>query len=449
MTAFGLPMWICLIYLFVLGTVVGSFLNVCIYRIPTKEGFWDSLRAIVYPPSRCPSCMHRIPGVFNIPLLGWLMLRGRCYHCKNHISVRYPLIECFNGLLWMLLYWLHVPEGFDSTILQSWGHGPLGPDGIAAHAPGWYASQVTLLHWQFVYHLVLIEALLVASFIDIDLRIIPDGSTLPAMAVGVAASALGYLHLTPVWHQNTAMKNELTWVFPELPVWLFPAQEVPRWIIEWPHLHGLAASLAGFVVAGGMTWILRIVGQWGLKREAMGFGDVILMALIGSFLGWQASVMVFFLAPVIALVGTALMLPFHRDRMIPYGPYLSLAALVVLMCWQPLWKNYERVFGAGPLLPVTAVVMLVLFAVISRGMQLVKQMLGWVDPVEVFDEWNSADQLAYQAGENVDPHAGRWPAPPTWPGADSARGRSQYDAWRHGGAPGANSNWMRHKPPGG
>ena len=435
MTAFGLPMWICLAYLFVLGTVVGSFLNVCIYRIPTQERFWASLYAIVFPPSRCPRCQNRIPAWANIPVFGWIGLRGRCYHCKGWISPRYPLIEFANGALWALVYWIEVPGGYGGNLIDSGIAGPMGPH---AYADTMWLSPAVMLHVRFFFHLVLLEALLVASFIDFDLMIIPDGSTLPAMTVGLLASLIvGHLYLTPVWHQDIRAAREIThWLNqfkPGLADYLLIKDTVPHWIRSSPHLHGLAVSLAGILVGGGVVWGLRILGEWALKREAMGFGDVILMALIGSFLGWQATIMVFFIAPAVALVVVVVTWLFRRRREIPFGPYLSIAALIVLLAWKPLWNHFSPVFGLGPLLLVIAVVMAVSFAIIMRGVRITLNLFGFSSLYEddCEGEWTSGDHLFHYSSESVDPLHGRWPNH-QWPGSESSRGQGHYNNWRHG-----------------
>jgi len=426
LTAFGFPMWVCLAYLFILGTVVGSFLNVCIYRIPTQERFWDSLRAIVYPPSRCPRCRNRIPAWFNIPVFGWLMLRGRCFHCKGWISPRYPLIEFGNGVLWALVYWMYIPGGFGTELVESQSIGLYGPD-----AEGFWSPRA-VLHWRYFYHMVLIEALVVASFIDFDLTIIPDGSTLPAMAVGVIGAVfLGNVYLTPVWHQDPIARNELWRLMPESLQFILIRGVVPDWIAASPHLHGLAVSLVGLVVTGGVVWLVRIMGHWAVGREAMGFGDVILMALIGSFLGWQAGVMVFFLAPAVALVVVIFTFLTRRQREIPFGPYLSIAALIVVLFWQQIWDATSQIFGSGPVLIITGLVMSVLFPITMRLFRIVLEALGFAKYDENYGEWTSADQLFHYSGENVDADAGQWKEP-NWPGRDSSRGRTQYDTWRNG-----------------
>lgn len=436
MTAFGLPMWICLLWLFVLGSVVGSFLNVCVWRFPQHDGTLDALRSVIAPSSRCPRCRHLIPPVFNIPIFGWLMLRGRCYHCRGWISMRYPIIECLNGLLWVLLYWMEIPGEWRMTFADSCASGPLGPLPDA----GSWLSPVMLLHVRYFYHLILLEALLVASLIDIDLRIIPDASTLPAMFLGVlGAGCFGKLWLTPLWHQNQRMARDLKFVLPD---WIDPflmSETLPQWFAQWPHLHALAVSLGGLLLAGGGSWAIRILGHWALGRETLGFGDVILMALMGSFLGWQASVMIFFIAPGMALAIVLATWLFRKQRELPYGPYLSLAALFVILFWKPLWIRMEPVFGSGPLVPLIAVTMLLMFAITLRLTRVVFEFFGLASyDDEPLGEWTSGDHLFHYGSESVDPHFGRWPGH-QWPGSDSSRGWTQYAAWKQGGS--GSSQW--------
>jgi leader peptidase (prepilin peptidase) / N-methyltransferase len=427
LTAFGLPLEFCLFAVFVFGTVIGSFLNVCIYRIPTQQDFWPSLRAIVSPPSSCPRCKNRIPGWCNVPVFGWLFLRGRCYHCKGWISPRYPLIEFANGALFAFVYWMQIPETYQ--LLGSSTQGPYGP---GSNGLPMVNSPVVMLHVRYVYHLVLLESLVVASFIDLDSWEIPDGSTLPGMFVGVTAAFFaGDIYLTSVWHQNPRVSAEMMFVFPSLKP-LFMDARIPEWIAAAPRLHGLLNSVVGLVVGGGVAWAVRIMGNWALGREAMGFGDVILMAVIGSFLGWQASVIVFFMAPLVALAFVILTAFFRWRREMPYGPYLSIAALITVVFWKHVWTQTEAMFGSGPLLFVTAFVMAVLFAGTMRLVRIVAEALGitrYDDEYE--EEWTSGDHLFHFEGETVDPDFGRWPQE-NWPGANSSRGWSQYDQWRNG-----------------
>lgn len=434
-----LPPWIILTYLFVLGAIVGSFLNVCVYRIPLQDRLLDQLRSLANRPSHCPRCKTNIRWFDNVPILGWLKLRGRCRQCRMRISPRYPLIEFLNGCLWVLLFWMEVPLRMGGTLGDSCVYCDLGPQfapGLGFLSPEWF---VTL---RFVFHLVLVEALLVASLIDIDLRIIPDGSTLPALCVAVLMSwGIGRLHLVPVWFQSPHMEHSFGLILPE---WMHPLLRggaVPEWIISHPHLHGLVVSLAGLIVGGGIVWGVRLLGFWMLRQEAMGFGDVILMGMIGAFLGWQATILAFFIAPMCAMVVVAWMalknlwlrLRGRRQpfvRMIPYGPYLSLGAVLTILFWQTLFDRTRHFFEMGVLLVPLALIMGIAFIVSLFSVQLLKQLLG----IQTFDnaesvQWRAADQTWFFKGETVDRHTGRWRTR-DWDGCASAHGTLHEERWR-------------------
>ncbi len=426
--ALYLPWLLLLPWLFMVGAVVGSFLNVCIYRIPQHPTLLGQLRGLVWPGSQCPGCGKRILRRDNIPVLGWLMLRGRCRNCRMRISPRYPLIELFNGLLFVLLYVYEISPDWTSTVT-----GPFtGTGGIGWPAIGAGAARLQL-HLLYVYHLVLLEALVVATFIDLDHRIIPDASTLPAMIVGVlGAWAAGTLYLVPVWFQDPSLMRTLDVLFPEAWQWLLPDERYPAWISRWPHLHGLAVSLAGLIVGGGVVWGVRLIGRWALREEAMGFGDVILMALIGSFLGWQPVLIVFFLAPMCARAVVLALWLVKRQRVIPYGPYLSFAALVVLFGWKRIWPACERFFDFGILLPVVAVIGAFLLAGSLLFVQAVKRMLGFKTEHEAWvEEWRPADQLLHYAGNKIDEQRAQQGSS-AWPGVAAGRGTLCYNRWRHG-----------------
>lgn len=438
MTAFDLPVWIVYGYLFVLGAVVGSFLNVCIYRIPQHDKLWASLKGLAGSPSACPRCRSQIRWKDNVPILGWLKLGGRCRDCRMWISPRYPAIELLNGLLWVALYWLEVPHAWGTTIQDSGVYAPDGPQGIIGSA---WLSPDAVVHWRYFYHLVLAEALLVATFIDFDLWIIPDGVTLPAMAVGLIGSLLGQVYLVPVWFQSPRLIHDIqivrdvepswAWMFPE---WLDPllsGPALPEWIIAHPHVHGLVASIVGLLVGGGVVWAMRIIGHTVLRREAMGFGDVVLMAMVGSFLGWQPTVMAFFLAPLFACV-VVLMLAFSGwRREIPYGPYLSMGTLAVLFGWKFVWPPFERVFSIGVLIVPIAVMMAVGMFSLLVLIQGIKWVLGYeLVPSESVGEWSGADQNQFQDGEKNDLQWGQWRGP-QWPGILSGRGQIHTNRWRH------------------
>lgn len=428
----SLPPWLVSIFVFTLGAVVGSFLNVCIYRIPQHEKLWDALKGLHDPPSTCPRCRTRIKWYDNVPIFGWLRLKGRCRTCKMRISFRYPAIELFNALLWVLVYRLEIPltEWGYTDVTHSCLYTGIGPETIPGL--GWL-SPTLFVHLRYLFHMVLIEALLVASFIDFDLRIIPDGSTVPAMVVGfLGAVGIGRLHLIPVYVQNPQLLGDFAIFAPD---WMLPllrnSVTVPEWCTRYPHLHGLAVAVAGFIVGGGIVWIVRILGQLVLRRESMGFGDVILMAMVGTFLGWQATVAAFFIAPVFALLTVIFTAFFRRDPYIPYGPYLSLGTLTTILTWKWLWGAFQRLFQLGPLLIPLLLFMIVFMTLLLLVMQGLKWLFGFeVYPQEPPGVWTAADQNQYQAGENVDRQQGRWRTSREWPGAAAARGTLYVDRWR-------------------
>lgn len=430
MIPFDLPPRAVLIGLFVLGTLLGSFLNVCIDRFPRFERLADQLRSLRPQPRR--------RGV--IPFAAWLQWdRG----WGSPHGRRYALVEVASGLLWAGVYWFEIPFAAGAGPEASAVHTPLGPQG-----DGLWSAEVWM-HVRYLYHMLLLEALLVASVIDLETMLIPDGSTLPAMLAGIVlAGAVGQVYLVPVWFEDRPLLASLPGNMPSLiadPVdvrtaprpspFLEPddAVQVPGWTRHWPRLHNLAVSLVGLVVGGGVVWGVRLIAGWVLRREAMGFGDVILMALVGSYVGWQPVLVVFFLAPVCALAVVAVRWVVRRDEMIPYGPYLSLGALLLLLAWRPIWPVAQRLFATGLWVPVVLLAMGLLLALLLLLIQVVKWLLGipldWDEPDGT---WTSADQLSHFAGEWVDPQQGQWRRPDTWPGIAAARGQIHEDRWRRG-----------------
>ncbi|MBW3541114.1 MAG: prepilin peptidase [Planctomycetes bacterium] len=446
MVLFDAPLWLVLPFLFALGAVLGSFLNVCAYRIPQHERLFDQLKSLTSPPSSCPHCAHPILRRDNVPVLSWLMLGGRCRYCRGRISPRYPLVELANGLLFVAVYLVEVPGGWRASLADSGTYSPLGPqilaEGLSAEA--W-------LHWRYAYHMVLMQALVVATLIDFDTFTIPDASTLPAMAVGVlGAAAIGQVFLVPLWFQDPVFVSHLPPLlrldFGSSPVELAGAArsswvpiaglDVPQWVFEHPRLHGLAVSMAGLLVGGGLVWGLRILGGAALGEEAMGFGDVVLMATIGSFLGWQPTIVAFIIAPVFALAVHAVRWLRAGHREIPFGPYLSLGALVVLLGWRHIWPVARNWFAWGAAVVPLAMVMgaglflsLWLVRLVKRGMGLAPR----GPHVEIIEEWTPADQHLYLQGENADLTDGHLPRNGRWPGIAAARGTAYDDRWRTGG----------------
>lgn len=147
------------------------------------------------------------------------------------------------------------------------------------------------------------------------------------------------------------------------------------WLSAGPRWQGLLSSLVGMAVGGGIIWAVRLIGAVVLRREAMGFGDVTLLAMIGAYTGWQTCLLIFFLAPVMGLVLGIAQLIINREAEIPYGPFLCLAALAIVVLWSDVWQRAADVFQLGWLVPVAMIVCLVLMGVLLGTWRLLLSLL--------------------------------------------------------------------------
>lgn len=233
------------IFVTLAGACLGSFLNVVIYRLP------QSL-SIIRPSSFCPACRKPIAALENVPVISYLLLRGRCSGCKAPISVLYPLVEIIT----------------------------------AACALGlWLRFGLSL---GFFLYLIFSGILIVCSVIDLVHLLIPEILVLPGVALGIA------LHIT----EGTVL-----------------------------------SSLAGIVLGGGLICLVRIIGGLVYHREVMGFGDVELAGMIGAFLGLKYTFIAILLAALLgALIAGIYLVGTRKERQtpIPFGPFLSLGALLAL-----------------------------------------------------------------------------------------------------------------------
>lgn len=381
------------LFVFLIGCCVGSFLNVVVYRMPLGQ-------SLVFPPSACPKCGHRLAARDNIPVLGWLLLWGKCRYCANPISPRYPVVELVTGLLFVGHYWMLF-------------HGGWGPY-EAVEAMSVYGVPISAVRplvierdWPILLmHLWLIAALLAASLIDLEHFIIPLELCWLTAVVGVVghalgrpAGSLGNLHFGPTidamtlgggvglliaigllragWLKRSfdddapllekdvemlpeadrpdpwppgriraEMRREMLFVLPLLLLAFaaaFVVMKVPAaaaWWGDWSaqrHVTGALGALAGGLVGGGVVWLFRILGSYGFGREAMGLGDVHLMFGVGCVIGPGAATVAFFLAPAFGLTIAVIQLFGRGRREIPYGPYLSLATVAVMLFYTPIY----------------------------------------------------------------------------------------------------------------
>jgi leader peptidase (prepilin peptidase) / N-methyltransferase len=257
---------------FLFGAAIGSFLNVCIYRIPLEQ-------SVVRPPSHCFSCQRRVAWYDNIPLVSYLVLRGRCRYCKSPYSPRYLLVELLTAVLFLLI-WLQYGGSAEAVALD-----PRIP-----------------VYWLFV------SGLLLGTFVDFDHQIIPDRVSIGGMMAGVGLSLLA-----PSVHDAAG------------PV------------------EGLIRSLIGCAAGFGSLYLIAEIGGVIFKKEAMGFGDVKLLGAIGAFLGWKAVLFTILMSSLIgSVVGVSLILLGGREwqSRIPYGPYLAAAAVVWVLWGQGWWDWY-------------------------------------------------------------------------------------------------------------
>lgn len=417
------------VFMFLYGAVLGSFLTVCVHRFPPHETVLGAWRSLTNPVSSyCDRCGTRLPAKDNVPILGWLLLRGRCRFCKRGIPGKYPLIELVNGLLFVLVYVMEVPQGRFAPFTDSCLTTSLSP---ANPANLFGLSGIAMINIRVAFHLVLIEALLVASLIDWELMIIPDSVTLPPMTLAIIMATLfGKFWLVPVWIQDPSLLRSAIAFFTGQWKPIGSATAVPAWIAEHPNWHGLAASVAGLLVGGGVIWGIRLIGHAALRREAMGFGDVVLMAMVGAFLGWQPTVVAIFLAAGLSIPMILCTRLVAWNREIPFGPFLSVGTLVTLLGWKWIWPRVEMYFSLGVLFPVVVVIFGGGLFVLLLSIRFLKRLFGWSDDADVlFEEWTSADHLFHFSGETVDRQQGQWRRD-SWPGESSGRGQSQWEQWR-------------------
>jgi leader peptidase (prepilin peptidase)/N-methyltransferase len=365
-----------LLFVFGFGACVGSFMNVVIYRLP--EGM-----SVINPGSRCPTCGGSLKWWQNIPIVSWLMLRGRCAYCQTKISPQYMIIELLMALLFVALFVLlfMVPPR-----TPWWGE--IG-------GPWWFFNGEVRAAPAFIAHVFLIAGLIGMFMIDartftIPLEI-PVWLTITAFIaylvqafIPPAVSASAFWPIPPTdwaWslaamggmaglafsllllrlgafrrsfadydsylkdgelfadypHARREMAVELFYLLPCIALfalgWFIgdsQSSTAPPVAVQ-----AIGGTCLGYLVGGGVVWLIRILGTLSVGREAMGLGDVHMMAAVGAVLGWQDPIWAFFLAPFLALgwvfmaKGLATMFRSVR-RELPFGPHLALATLIVM-----------------------------------------------------------------------------------------------------------------------
>ena len=267
-----------------LGLLVGSFLNVVIYRLPVMmERSWkqeareilelpaeedDGIFNLVTPRSRCPKCNHAIAWYENIPVVSWLVLKGKCKGCATPINKRYPIIEVTSGVLAGLCSW-------------HFGYGP----------------------W-LIFTLFATWTLLAAAMIDADTTLLPDSMNYPLLWAGLLAALLG---VSPV----------------SLP-------------------DAVVGAMAGYLSLWSVYWLFKLL----TGKEGMGYGDFKLLAALGAWVGWQYLPLIILLSSVVGLVFTLLAALFGGEKrtQIPFGPYLAAAGWIALLWGDTIISSYLGMF---------------------------------------------------------------------------------------------------------
>jgi leader peptidase (prepilin peptidase) / N-methyltransferase len=269
------------------GLLVGSFLNVVIYRLPVMMkrswqqecndylGMANESHAaeapfnLIFPLSRCPACNAAIKPYQNIPVISYIFLQGKCANCANPIALRYPLIEAFTAITSFIVAW-------------HFGYYP-----------------------QTLFALFLTWSLIALIFIDIDHQLLPDSITLPVLWLGLLLSVF---NLFTDSHDS------------------------------------ILGAIAGYLI----LWGVYKAFKWLTGKEGMGYGDFKLLALFGAWLGWQALPLIIFLSSLVgSIIGISMILIFRHDRNtpIPFGPYLATAGWIALIWGQSINELYFKVIG--------------------------------------------------------------------------------------------------------
>ena len=271
----------------VFGAIIGSFLNVVIHRVPLEE-------SIVFPNSRCPSCGAAIAFYDNIPILSYMVLRGKCRGCSEHISIRYPAVELLTAVLFVLVA-LH--------------------DGLSAALP---------------FDLVFCSALLALIFIDAGHMLLPNVITYPGIAFAVVARiAIPFLTGTPHFDDVPSLSDGAL-------------AGMPVWVVS------LAGAGIGALIGGGSLWLMGWTWEKLRGIEAMGLGDVKMMFMVGAYLGWRLTILTIFIGVSTGSIAGVFLMARQREKnmqmLLPFGVFLGLGAIAALLFGRPLVEWYAGQF---------------------------------------------------------------------------------------------------------
>jgi leader peptidase (prepilin peptidase)/N-methyltransferase len=282
----GLPEWIAYVFVFVFGAVIGSFLNVVIHRIPNEE-------SIVLPSSKCPKCGALLKPYDNIPILSWLILGGKCRNCKAKIAVRYPAVELLTALSFVLVYWR---IGWDPMLFVG---------------------------------LVFVSVIIALMFIDAEHMILPNVITYPFLVFAFLVRIIYPIVFGTVFSDTT---------FPPLAA----ISGYPAWVVS------LAGAVLGAIAGGGSLWLVGAVWKKLRGVDAMGLGDVKMMAGVGALLGWRLALLSIFLAAFAGAIIGIIVIMRQKDKdfqaQIPFGIFLGIGSVIAFLFGEQMIAWYTRTF---------------------------------------------------------------------------------------------------------
>ncbi|MGC2234663.1 MAG: prepilin peptidase [Pyrinomonadaceae bacterium] len=283
----GLPEFVGFIFIFLLGAIIGSFLNVIIHRVPNEE-------SIVFPNSACPKCKNPIKPYDNIPILSWIILGGKCRNCKNPISPRYPAVELLNALIYLLVFW-------------QIGFNPFLP-----------------------IVLIFVSAIVSLIFIDAEHMILPDVINFPLLFLAlIVRLAFGFAF-------GNAYFSDLNY-FP-----LNQMSGLPIWLVS------ITGAILGGLVGGGFLWLVGAIWKKLRGVDAMGLGDVKMMFAVGALLGWRLTLLSIFLGAFAGAIIGVVVISRQKDKdlqtQIPFGIFLGIGSILALLFGEQMIKWYINTF---------------------------------------------------------------------------------------------------------
>jgi leader peptidase (prepilin peptidase)/N-methyltransferase len=268
------------------GLIIGSFLNVCIYRIPLGK-------SVVFPGSGCPQCGKSIRFYDNIPVLSYIILGGKCRFCRKIISLQYPIVELLTAIAFY-------------ACARTWGFQPP----------------------TFVNSLFL-SIVIILIFTDYNHRILPNVLTLPGMVAGILLSPF---QAPPPGQLNSYYSDKLSAIAAGM---IFPGD--PEAALPW------TGSILGAVISGGILFLVGMAYMTLRRRQGLGMGDVKMMAMVGSFLGYYLAFLTIFFGSLLGLVAGVYLILFHKKNLqtkLAFGVFLGIGAGICLFYGLPFLGWY-------------------------------------------------------------------------------------------------------------